>query len=161
MSFETVDPQPDQDNGLIKAQVTGGNPPYLYAWNTGDSTSIVFRLTSGDYTVTVTDANDCILTDSIRLVATGVRIPRWLETLELFPNPASDELQVRYALNGVENLEMELFDAYGRSVWKKALSLIREGHERIGLELFPAGIYQFRLATSSGEKVLRRVVIVR
>ncbi len=49
-----------QDDGEILAGVTGGAPPYSYAWShSGETTNQVADLAPGDYTVTVTDDNGC------------------------------------------------------------------------------------------------------
>ena len=47
-------------DGSIDAIVTGGTQPYTYSWNTGDVTSSISNLCEGLYSVTVTDANNCM-----------------------------------------------------------------------------------------------------
>lgn len=53
--------------------VGGGTSPYSYAWSNGTSTfattSSVYGLTPGTYTVTVTDANGCTATASTTINA--------------------------------------------------------------------------------------------
>ncbi len=46
-------------NGSISILVSGGTPAYNFAWNNGSSTQNQTGLVSGNYTVTVTDANGC------------------------------------------------------------------------------------------------------
>nr|MBS0036887.1 proprotein convertase P-domain-containing protein [Saprospiraceae bacterium] len=46
-------------NGSIQLAVTGGEPPYQYLWNTGDSLYSIHNLNSGWYSVTVTDSTGC------------------------------------------------------------------------------------------------------
>lgn len=43
--------------GSATAASTGGDAPFTYAWNNGDSTASISNLVAGLYTVTVTDAN--------------------------------------------------------------------------------------------------------
>ncbi|HHG85755.1 MAG TPA: T9SS type A sorting domain-containing protein, partial [Bacteroidetes bacterium] len=45
--------------GTASIVVTGGLPPYAYAWNTGDTVAAISSLSAGIYTVTVTDSNNC------------------------------------------------------------------------------------------------------
>lgn len=49
------------DNGKIDVNVTGGTPPYTYAWNTSppQNSAQACDLSPGFYTVTVTDDNGC------------------------------------------------------------------------------------------------------
>ncbi|MBK8498721.1 MAG: SprB repeat-containing protein [Flavobacteriales bacterium] len=46
-------------NGTATASVTAGTAPFTYAWNTGATTPSITG-PSGSYTVTMTDANNCV-----------------------------------------------------------------------------------------------------
>lgn len=52
------------NNGAIALNVTGGTPPYDYLWSNNERTATIDSLDSGDYTVTITDANGCSRTQS-------------------------------------------------------------------------------------------------
>jgi hypothetical protein len=51
------------NNGTASVSVSGGQTPYTYLWNTGDSTPSISDLGTGNYTVTVTDANNLATTE--------------------------------------------------------------------------------------------------
>ncbi len=53
------------NNGSATAGVSGGTAPYNYSWSNGASTQSVSGLSSGNYTVTVTDANGCVAVSSV------------------------------------------------------------------------------------------------
>ena len=48
------------DPGAAMAGAMGGTPPYHFLWNTGATAAAIENLSAGDYSVTITDANDCI-----------------------------------------------------------------------------------------------------
>ena len=49
-------------NGAIDLTVTGGTQPYTYLWSNAAITQDINNLSVGNYSVTVTDANNCTLT---------------------------------------------------------------------------------------------------
>jgi SprB repeat/CHU_C Type IX secretion signal domain/PKD domain len=49
------------DDGIIKAMPSGGVGGYTYLWSNGQTTATATNLPSGQYSVTVRDANDCII----------------------------------------------------------------------------------------------------
>lgn len=55
------------NDGTATVSGTGGTPGYIYAWSTTpvQNTLTATGLTSGDYYVTVTDANNCFVIDTV------------------------------------------------------------------------------------------------
>ncbi|MFH1321902.1 MAG: PKD domain-containing protein [Bacteroidota bacterium] len=53
------------NNGAADLTVSGGTSPYTYLWSNGPTSQDLTNLTTGTYTVTVTDAKGCIINDSI------------------------------------------------------------------------------------------------
>ena len=72
-TFVIVEPQPivlsanvtnalncnNANSGAIDLTVSGGTPPYNYSWSNGSKIADLTNITSGNYLVTVTDANTC------------------------------------------------------------------------------------------------------
>ena len=46
--------------GSVNLTISGNNPPYSYIWDNGSNTEDVSNLLAGEYSVTVTDVNNCI-----------------------------------------------------------------------------------------------------
>ena len=58
-----------QGNGAVSATVSGGTGAYSYSWSNGGSGTSITSLASGQYVLTVTDANGCIKSDSATVSA--------------------------------------------------------------------------------------------
>ena len=54
-------------DGRIEIAATGGTAPYSYEWDTGSQDSIISDLLIGDYSFTITDANNCQLVETLRI----------------------------------------------------------------------------------------------
>lgn len=54
-------------NGNATVTVSGGIPPYIYAWNNGENSATDTALGIGNYSVIVTDSNNCTNTTSVTI----------------------------------------------------------------------------------------------
>ena len=61
-----------QADGEVDLTVTGGTAPYTYSWSNGATTSTISNLTEDLYTVTITDANGCSLTETYQVLNLGI-----------------------------------------------------------------------------------------
>ncbi|HMT30284.1 MAG TPA: gliding motility-associated C-terminal domain-containing protein, partial [Bacteroidia bacterium] len=52
-------------NGFIDIDVNGGQSPYIYQWSNGMTTQDISSLSSGTYSVIITDSNGCTSTISV------------------------------------------------------------------------------------------------
>jgi len=52
------------NSGNINISVAGGTPNYNYSWSNGTTTQSINSIAAGNYSLTVTDANNCSLTQS-------------------------------------------------------------------------------------------------
>ncbi|WP_175437542.1 SprB repeat-containing protein, partial [Crocinitomix algicola] len=57
------------DGGAITASILDGTAPFTYLWSDGQTTQTAVGLSAGTYTVTVTDANGCVMEGSKTLSA--------------------------------------------------------------------------------------------
>ncbi|MCB9342715.1 MAG: T9SS type A sorting domain-containing protein [Lewinellaceae bacterium] len=68
------------NDGAATAAIAGGQLPYVYIWSNGATTASITGLAAGTYTVTATDAVNCVVSQSITvsspdpLVATVINI---------------------------------------------------------------------------------------
>ncbi len=61
----TNETSPGANDGTAFASVSGGTAPYSYSWSNGSTASSISDLAPGDYTLTVTDANQCEMSETI------------------------------------------------------------------------------------------------
>ncbi|HIL66835.1 MAG TPA: hypothetical protein EYG43_02980, partial [Flavobacteriales bacterium] len=75
ISVDSTDETSALNDGSATAIVMGGTSPYTYAWSNGGTTNPQVNLAPGLYTVIVTDANGCTISDATSVNAyssTGV-----------------------------------------------------------------------------------------
>lgn len=56
------------DYGSIDISLSGATPPYSVQWSSGQTYQDLHNLEAGTYTISVTDANDCLWTQSITII---------------------------------------------------------------------------------------------
>ncbi|MFO7790595.1 MAG: T9SS type A sorting domain-containing protein, partial [Bacteroidales bacterium] len=54
-------------DGEIQLEITGGTPAYDIEWSNGETSQNLTNITAGDYTVSVTDANGCSISEAYSL----------------------------------------------------------------------------------------------
>ncbi len=57
------------EDGSATASPTGGMPGYAYAWSNGSTTATIMGLAPGNYTVSVTDANNCSASQTVTVAS--------------------------------------------------------------------------------------------
>ena len=62
------------NDGGISVNVSGGTVPYNYAWSNGSTRKDLFDLEEGVYALIVTDANNCIISQSYSIIAPNAPI---------------------------------------------------------------------------------------
>jgi gliding motility-associated-like protein len=58
-----------RQSGTATAVVNGSNGPYSYSWSNGANTNTITNLSSGNYSVIITDNNGCTTTNQITITA--------------------------------------------------------------------------------------------
>ena len=54
--------------GSASVEVVGGTMPYNYLWSDGHVNAVAGELSSGTYTVTITDDRSCVITDTVEIL---------------------------------------------------------------------------------------------
>ncbi len=66
-NVSSVNEQCGDATGSIDLTISGGTAPITYAWNTGATTEDLFGLSAGTYTYTITDNNNCSVSNNIEI----------------------------------------------------------------------------------------------
>jgi PKD repeat protein len=64
LSFSITQANCGNADGIVSATVAGGTAPFVYSWSTGGSNSTEAGVPAGIHTLTVTDANNCVATET-------------------------------------------------------------------------------------------------
>ncbi len=158
-----------QMDGSIQYTVTQGWPPFIYNWNTGETSASISNLSAGTYTVSVTDANDCehvreIEVPSNKPVRSIIKFrdaPVVLKT-KLYPNPiATGLVQTSLEINASQAGEAQLLlnDVLGRNISIRDLQ-IQEGNNVFSIaENLEEGVYILLIKGDLGTKEVSKLVV--
>ncbi len=74
-----------ENDGSANVMVNVGTPPYNYNWSNGlGATDLVNNITSGTYTVTITDGNDCMASDTVMINESVLTLQSSVTELDCF-----------------------------------------------------------------------------
>ncbi|MFK7950069.1 MAG: choice-of-anchor L domain-containing protein [Saprospiraceae bacterium] len=76
--------------GTITTAITGGVTPYNYAWNVGATTGNLINVPAGNYTVTITDGNNCFVIETIDITQPLAPIVITLDKTDVACNGGND-----------------------------------------------------------------------
>ena len=130
-----------------------------YAWDFGDgntstSTSPVHEYSAaGTYTVTLTATNGaCEAVDSFEVVITVVGLEEItsISSVKLFPNPASDNVNVELNLKENANITLSIVDNSGKIVYTENASLLEgKSIQSLNTSSLKAGYYNVVISTEN------------
>jgi len=150
------------DGVALVQQITGGTAPYDIRWSNGAAANGIGGLLPGDYTVSITDAHDCLFTQTVTVSFTNAAhdaeaLPG---VFQVAPNPSGREgaqLRAEAVLSGA--VQVEIWDALGRRA--ATAMYLRERSIDLPRGLSP-GMYLIVLRDEQGRQaVLRWVVLER
>ncbi len=126
------------NDGLIAAEIMGGTAPYTYEWSTGETSETISVTESGVFTVTITDAQGCIILQ---------------------------EIFAEFNTNDCNDLNLELFDldgAIGAEVWGGTPPYIFEwsnGENSETISVTESGVYSVVITDSQGCTISQEIFV--
>ena len=117
-------------------------------------------LSSGTFTVTITDANGCTVDGSVDVVVTGIEIIEQLETLQVSPNPGTGIFNVLLELNTPELIQIDLISLSGKIIRSIKEEVTLGDNYLFDISKQPSGLYMLKLQI--GHKILtKKLMLIR
>ncbi|MBL0235313.1 MAG: hypothetical protein IPQ02_01470 [Saprospiraceae bacterium] len=150
-------------SGSISIFIKGGKLPYKYLWNNNSKDPIILNLKSGNYSVTVTDANNCvqIFTFFVKLNTLTKDVDQDVG-FDVFPNPVSNQQDITLRFrNGTGDWAITLYASDGRSLQSLHLNDIKLYDEvNITLPDFE-GVLLLNAIHSSGRRYVKKLICIK
>ncbi|MEM7371446.1 MAG: T9SS type A sorting domain-containing protein [Bacteroidota bacterium] len=145
--------------GGSSVSIISGTPPFTYSWSTGDTTSSISGVGSGQYTVTVEDSAGCSATQSIEIWATAIDdlAQAGIQEVRIYPNPNTGMFSIDLDLKEPQHTIFALHDLKGRVLWQAKESDTFHIRKKVQADNLSAGVYILHIATEKGrttEKVI-------
>jgi len=91
-----------EESGRIALSIGGGTPPYRYQWSNGTTSPVLTQVAAGQYSVTVSDSNDCTSVRTAIRINQNNPITISLDSLSTLRCPGSENGLISVNLNGGE-----------------------------------------------------------
>jgi gliding motility-associated-like protein len=152
---------PDFADGSVVITVTGGLEPYSYLWSNLEVTPSITGIPAGIYTITVSDANNCFLTDELNL-------PNLFEECIFIPSaftPNNDGFNDVWNIRGIElypQTIIEVFNRWGQLLFKSDIGYHEKWDGKYNGNELPSDTYHYVVTLKEGmEPIIGTVTIIR
>ena len=129
-----------KEKGSISSSVAGGTSPYAYSWSTGAVSASISDLEAGTYTLTFSDANNCIDSAGFSVKEMDCN----LSPVLLF-TPNGDGINDVWNISGIqyyENCLVIVYDRWGQKVYEQKNSYTPwDGKTGLGIPVPDASYY--------------------
>lgn len=158
----TVVDDTGNESGEVSIVVQGGTMPYEYLWSNGSTDATATGLGMGTYSVQVTDANGCIVGSGdyeVQFTSSATEILS-LDQFNVYPNPASTELQIDLSFDQNQAFSMGIYGINGQLVQDLGNHNTDQLSKRVRLDNINTGLYLLYIRTQNGVAV-RKVSILK
>jgi hypothetical protein len=131
-----------------------------YLWSDNSTGQTLTVSDSGDYSVTVTDADGCMITDGVTVhvdACTGVKMPETVNTLRIYPNPCQEHFYVELPYDATGIVQITVSNILGQMVQEQ--EVLTGSYDRLQVDMSGKadGIYFVHVRWNGGEKVLKLI----
>jgi Secretion system C-terminal sorting domain len=155
--FYTLPSSPTATDGSINTTLFSGDPAVLsYQWSNGATTTVITGLSSGTYTVTISDLNGCTQVLTVPLIVSDTKDQEFAKNaIKIAPNPAHDRFRLEWVSDASEEAVIRIFDAQGIEVYHSTALL---QPVEVLVPNLPAGLYLLSVEMGS-RRYYQRVLI--
>lgn len=141
------------NNGFIHVEVKGGIAPYQYAWSNGESTANLDNVAGGNYSLLVTDANGCTISENFELPTVASSEQAMITAMIARPNPFSDVVKLEVSQQYVGK-RILIVNLHGQVVAEQSLT---GQHTVLRLGQLTNGMYLIRVEGAATQlKLIKR-----
>ena len=145
------------DNCETQLYLSGQNgaEPYAFIWNGEpvNNNQVTVNLCGEDYTVQMTDANNCLVTQSGSF---EIELPN----SQVFPNPFDNRFSVTFDLNTASNVRFTLVDIKGSLIREWYMESVREGSNQFSFSTadLRSGVYNL-IIQADGREIMNEKLL--
>ena len=155
ISLTSLDPDTGGGTGRIIVDIAGAIQPLNIVWSNGVlNTNEISNLVADIYTVTVTDATGCSVSESFEVTLMTDVIDIQETEIYIYPNPFDNNfiVDVREENN---DMHLTLFTHGGKKVYSRRMV---EGRNFIHLDDLNSGLYIYMLALENGDVIRGKLI---
>ena len=138
--YDYPNPQIISSSLQLTVNVSGGNSPYTYLWNTGETTSSITPINNGNFYVDVLDANNCLGSDSITVNFVGIENDFTYE-FQIFPNPSNENITLSSNFHINNPTKINIYNLTGKLVLSENVAIKNGSSENINVSSLRSGVY--------------------
>ena len=159
------------NSGSLVSIGAGGTLPYTYeiygptglfatTSNNMGVSFIINPVLAGTYTLVVTDANGCIDSSEVNIVASSVINLNSISDIEIFPNPSRDIFNLKFSSIKKQDINISIFSIIGEKVYEKLLKgYYGDFTTSFDLEYFGKSMYFLEIKTN--QFIINKKLIVK
>ena len=140
-------PQIISSSPQISVNVTGGNSPYTYLWNTGETTSSITPINNGTFYVDVLDANNCSGSDTTTVNFVGLQ-NNFNDQIQIYPNPSFENITISSNFKINSPTVINIFNLTGKLILSNNIEMKNGFSENINISSLSTGIYLIEIKNS-------------
>ena len=163
-TIDITPPDAGAANGTATVTATGGSGSYSYLWSTtpAQTTATAANLPAGVYTVTITDAAGCQITQAANVFVTGIPVNTSTAAISVYPNPAKTVLQVQVQLPIAAKNNATVLTLYNTAGQAMQTMQLTPGMAtaQIDISQLAEGMYYLK-AVNSHTEIWQKVTVLR